>query len=66
MYRKNKTQSQHYILLFVDKNNNIYLPELYPYHDNNSNVNIVGNKFMVFRADDKAKGLIESILKDVR
>jgi len=66
LYRKNKTQSQHYILLFVDKNNNIYLPELYPYHDNNSNVNNVGNKFMVFRANDKAKGLIESILKDVR
>ena len=61
---ENKTQRKHYIRLFVDKNNNIYLPELYPYHDSNSSIE--ENKFMVFKANNKAEGLIESILKDVK
>ncbi|MHB8076546.1 hypothetical protein [Desulfosporosinus fructosivorans] len=58
-------QRAYYVRFFVDKNNNIFLPEQYPYYDNNSNVRIQGNKFMIFHANDKAKGLIELILKDV-
>ncbi|MGE4274329.1 MAG: hypothetical protein AB7E31_15945 [Desulfitobacterium sp.] len=53
-----------YIRLFVDKNYNIYLPEIYPYHDNNA-TEIVGNKFMALKANDKARELIENIIKDI-
>lgn len=53
-------QRAFYVRLFIDKNNNIYLPEIYPYHDNNAR-SIVGNKFMVFKANEKVRGLIENI-----
>ncbi|WP_434512146.1 hypothetical protein [Desulfitobacterium sp. AusDCA] len=53
-------QRAFYVRLFVDKNNNIYLPEIYPYHDNNAK-SIVGNRFIVFKANDKVREIIEKI-----
>lgn len=45
-YHSKLTQKLSTVRLFVDSDNNIYLSELYPYHDNNANVNLVGNSFM--------------------
>ncbi|WP_425800888.1 hypothetical protein ACHOLT_11910 [Desulfitobacterium sp. Sab5] len=54
-------QKYYSVRVFVDRNNNIYLPEIYPYHDNNTNYRIEGNRFLMFLANDKTKGLLEKI-----
>jgi len=56
-------QRFHYIRVFVDKDYNLYLPEIYPYHSDNS-PKIEGNKFLTYHASDTLKKQIDQIISN--